>query len=185
MFKGVYCNTSTWWCFSKIFLSLKHAHARMHARTQSCLQNKFLLAPLTLSHHSFDPRLRRVGGHVLLEGTTQSVHASAVTMKEEQINFGCVSLCSGHGLFENNQGKCAQQTMQAWKKTHTVRNIEWLNLGLNTMVTGHTELIVIFLNPFWELHTWKRLVRQKLKEKKKEKSMENPTKVHHVCTIVL
>lgn len=96
-----------------------HAHARMHARTQSCLQNKFLLAPLTLSHHSFDPRLRRVGGHVLLEGTTQSVHASAVTMKEEQINFGCVSLCSGHGLFENNQGKCAQQTMQAWKKdTH-------------------------------------------------------------------
>ena len=54
-----------------------------------------------------------------LVGTTQTLHAPAITIKEEEINFGCVSLCSGHGLFENNQGKCARQQCRP-EKRHTL-----------------------------------------------------------------
>lgn len=59
----------------------------------------------------------------------------------------------GMGYLRTTKVNVPSKQCRPEKKTHTVRNIEWLNLGLNTMVTGHTELIVIFLNPFWELHT--------------------------------
>lgn len=54
----------------------------------------------------------------LLVGTTQTLHTFAITIDEEKINFGCDSLWSGHGLFENNQGEGALQ--KCWPKKDTL-----------------------------------------------------------------
>lgn len=80
-----------------------HTHTRMKVFTKQVFATPLpstSSAP-TPSRHSFGSRLERGGGggggHVLLEGTTQTAPAPAITIKKEQINFGGVSLCSRHG----------------------------------------------------------------------------------------
>ena len=76
-------------------------------------------------------------------GTTQTLHTSAIIMREEEINFGC----DRHGLFENNKGKCAKRQCSSENThTHTLHiKHRMANLGLNTMATGQMELRVIIL----------------------------------------
>ena len=158
---------------------LTHTHTHTHTHTVVFTKQVFVGPPF-LSCHSVAPRLRRGGGRTL--SGKHSNHASAITIKDEEINFGHVSLCSGHGLFENNQGSMCRATMQAWKKAHIVRNTEWLNLGLNTMVTGHIELMVIyFFKPIWELNTWK--IEYYKKQWQNEKDQCKVSSFLHNCAV--
>lgn len=60
-------------------------------------------------HNHLVQGLNRKWVRAFPETTTPTSRASAVTIKEEQIHFGC----GGHGLAQNNQGKCARQQWDA------------------------------------------------------------------------
>lgn len=115
-----------------------------HIRTEVFTKQVFVAPPPTTLSSFIWSKAKKRRRASLLVGTIQALHASAITIKEEQINFGYVLLCSGHGLFEYNQGKCAQQQCRHEKKDTHCEKRRMANLGLNTMVTGHIELIVIF-----------------------------------------